>query len=217
MLTMVLSALVVCAGAWAQSGEGEAAVIAAMPNAAIVLALQSSGFAESTAIMTRLGDRPDHAVGSIIDYLRERTTGPSGYENEYLLRLALVSVFFPNGSAVADASRIGANRAALTRFAEALPSIADPQTRRLVVLLMPDVSAADAAKRLAAEGAHLIRLIERSNGSLGPDEMSEALAFVETARTSGGPACRDEIIRMIELSRDALFVRTARAALGTLE
>ena len=109
------------------------------------------------------------------------------------------------------------NKAALTRLTDSLQGISDPETRRLIILMAPDLDSETARKALAAEGAFLIRKLEMDHGHFSPERMTEALAYLSSSLVLGGGVYRDQTIRLVELSRDRAFVVQAREVLAALK
>lgn len=185
-------------------------------NPMIAQLIETSDLTEAIQICAELGQRSDAAVGSIILRLYSRAEENNDVRSGLLLRLLLQDVFFPGAGQRPDQARVLANKAALTHLAESLQSVRDPQTKRLIILMLPDLRAEAARKALAAEGGFLIGKLETDGGHFAVERMSEALAFLSCSVALGGSVYRDETIRLVELSRDRAFVVQARAALAVL-
>ena len=110
-----------------------------------------------------------------------RTAESDGYRSSLLLRLLLQSVFFARSPEKPDRSRVTANEGALTRLAGALQTLGDAETRRLIILVLPDLTPTLARKVLAGEGAFLASRLETERGHFGPERMSEAFAFLHSS------------------------------------
>ena len=180
-------------------------------NQLILQILTEASLTDATAAAKALGERKDPHVGDILEGLFSRTTGPEAVRYNLLFREVLDYVFLLPSPAPA---KVRANAAELSRLLDRLQSINDGATKRALLEAAVYLPAGDSGKALLGEGAFLAAYLRRTQGYFSPDRLDEALGYLEACRAHSNEVLRAQVVALVELSRDAIFVRAARGYLS---
>ncbi len=183
-------------------------------NQYILSILTGPSLTDATAAAKALGQRNDPYVGDILDGLFSRISGAEAGKYGLLFREVLDYVFLLPQPAP---TKIRANSAELARLLKQLQSIGDGATKRALLEASVYLPAGDSGKALLDEGAFLAGYLRRTQGRFSPDRLDESLGYLEACRAHSNEVLRAQVVSLVELSRDAVFVRAARSYLSTLK
>ncbi len=192
----------------------------------ILAMLRQGSLDDALVILGALGRRADPYAGDLMEAIAGSSSGPNRYIDELLLRKLVGSVCLrpappaegsanDDGSARPDERRIEANEAALRELELELQRFRDPELKGLLLALSPDVEPGGAAKTLVEEGEYLLVRLRETAGREAPSP--EEAGFLSACARVPDEVLREQIVSMIALSRDAWFVRTARAVLTSTD
>lgn len=180
-------------------------------NQYVLSILTGPSLTDATSAARALGERSDPYVGDILEGLFSRMSGSDAGRFGLLFREVLDYVFLLPKPAPA---KIRANAMELSRLLKQLQSINDGATKRALLEAAVYLPAGGSGKALLDEGAFLAGYLRRTQGHLSPDRLDEALGYLEACRAHTNEVLRAQVVGLVELSRDAIFVRAARAYLS---
>jgi len=162
---------------------------------------------DAMSVAKALGRRKDPYVADILDGLFAHMRGPKSYRTTLLFRVVLEYVFLlPNPSP----EKISANGHTLSALLEKLQSIRDAATKRVLLQIAIYLPATVSQQPLLDEGAFLAQYLRSTGGAFAPERLAEAEAFLAACSAHDNTVLRGEVIALVELARDAGFVRSAR-------
>jgi len=191
----------------AQSIGGVVAGSSRSFNGVVLSILLSNDTTDAMSAAKALGRRKDPYVADILDGLFAHMNGPESYRTTLLFRVVLEYVFLLPRPAPA---KINANGHALSALLEKLQSIRDAATKRALLQVAVYLPASASQQPLLDEGAFLAEYLRSTGGAFAPERLAEAEAFLAACSAHDNAVLRGEVITLVELARDASFVRSAR-------
>jgi len=208
---------------YAQGGDATAPTVASLVRESnssandLILSMMNHGnLSETLTIAKALGERRDPSIGSILAGIAGSAHGQEGYLAELSLRV-LLGGFFEGGDFLkgrVDRARLAANSTEVGRLVGRLQDFGDPLLKAELLALAFDAVPKAAAKVAAVEGVFLLGVLEKSGGTLAPERREEALAYLGLVARLKSPVLIEQTVSLIAASRDADFVRRARAVAG---
>jgi len=211
--TRLIAVILALSAACARAEDWNAFVVASDhgDDGVILELLRESDFQTQIGICESIGLRSDPDASALLSWLLSRFSATGEYRTDYLLRVAMRSLFDPSRGDEALRARLAANAGVVDDMVKHIGRFEDPQLKAIIISL-PGPDAPDRRRALMEIGAEIADRLRRTDGHLSPPERGLALDYLAVTREIGDRDFLEPCIAIARLSRDQDLVRGARQA-----
>jgi hypothetical protein len=209
--TILLAVLSLCAvSAYSADWGSFVAASTSVDDELILGILQNADFETSLQICEALGERKDPHAADILSWLLAGFSEGGQYKTEYLIRIAMKSLFDPTIGDQALRDRLDANASVLADMVKGIDDFHDPQLEGIIVQLLPHLGGMNQLSALMKVGTGVIGHLQQAGGALLPPDTGLAIDFLAAVQAIGDADFLEPCLTIARLSRDEMVSQRAR-------
>jgi hypothetical protein len=172
--------------------------------------LKDADLQTSVQICQAIGSRSDPYAADILSSLLAGFSKTGEYKTEYLLRVAMSSLFDPSHGDQELRARFEANAAVLEEMVTNIGGFQDPQLMGILVGLLPRLASANRLRALMDVGARIIDHLGKTDGALSAPDRGLAFDYLSAVQEIGNADFLEPCLAIARLSRDRVLVQKSR-------
>ncbi len=186
-------------------------------NPEIIRLMSEGDLAQTLAVASALGARPDPYVADIVaSYLSAHRNGRQ-YESERVLSNILSAVFPRTLSEAETAARLEANREAVSALVEVCEGFESAELRAACIRLGAASGQTGIGPLISREGGRLAARLQKNRGRVERAEAEEIHVIMDAIEKFGAKEFRSLLVDFARFSHDRRIVERARALSAALK